>query len=306
LYRIEKKSMQDIVNETGIGETTVRRIVCDVRKVGGIKQYVNRLEPPVYARSIPPEPDSYGRIVEARKPDCILVIPDIQAPFQLPDALEFLEMVANEYQADAVVGIGDEIDMGWLSRYEKYPEIDEPSKELEKAQEFMGRLFKRFPKALALTSNHVHGRMQSARKVARILPEMMVQWEQLIGAPKGWRWAEELQLGDLLIRHGDKWPKLTASHLTRATPDKYGKHFSILHGHIHSEAGVVATCRVGDEDYWAAYTGCLMNPRSKAADYVKAPNLKLGCVVINRGVLHRIPYRRDQHTMLWTGKLTAE
>ncbi|TGT42789.1 hypothetical protein [Mesorhizobium sp. M8A.F.Ca.ET.165.01.1.1] len=252
------------------------------------------------------ESDDYGRIIKPKLPETILVIPDIQAPFHIQQALPFLSMVAQAYQVDEVVGIGDEIDMGWLSRYDKYPEIDEPSRELEKAQEFMAQLFRLFPKATALTSNHVHGRMQGARKVARILPEMMVQWEQLIAAPNTWRWCEEYHLGHVLFRHGDKWPKLTNSHLVKAIPDNYGKHMCVVHGHIHSEHGVVAQARVGDDDVWAAYTGCLMNPRSKAADYVKAPKLKLGCIVIHRGVVHRIPFRRDPVTMQWTGKLERD
>lgn len=322
-YNKRNMSLGMTAQLAGINKTDARYIILDMRAAGGPAKLIEKYAKADAARKepqkalpkpslrdvsaiIPPEPDSYGRGFEERLPESVLVIPDLQAPFHLPDALEFLNMVAQEYQVDSVVCIGDEIDMGWLSSYEKYPEVDEPNKELEGAQEFMAKLFKQFPKAWALTSNHVHGRLHGMRKKARLLPQMMVQWEQLIAAPKGWAWYEEVHMGDVLFRHGDKWPKLSAMQLLRATPDKYGKHLSIVHGHVHSEAGVVASVRVGDDDYWAAYTGCLMNPRSKAADYCKAMNLKLGCIVIVKGVVHRVPYRRDICTMEWTKRLSRD
>ena len=253
-----------------------------------------------------PEGDDYGRHFIEMLPECVLLIPDLQAPYQLPDALQFLKMVADKYKPDAVLCIGDEVDFNFLSSYDKEPLIDEPERELEQAQEFMGKLFKMFPKAHSLTSNHVHGRLHGARKQARLLPQMLTKWEQLIGAPKTWGWYEEVRMGEVLFRHGDKWPTLTMTHLARAIPDKYGCPLSVVHGHVHSKIGVQAIMPYGDDEYWAAYTGCLMNPRSRAADYCKAMNLKLGTIVIKHGVVHKVPYRRDPVTMAWTRRLERD
>jgi hypothetical protein len=257
---------------------------------------------PVASAVNAPEPDVWGRYISPKLPDSILVIPDLQAPYNHPDAFAFLSMVAQRYQPDLTVCIGDEVDFSFLSNHDKFPEVDNPVPELEDAIKAMEQLFKLFPTALALTSNHVHGRLQTARKNGRIPPTMLRNFREIIGAPRGWEWYEEVHLGNYMFRHGDKWPKLTGMMLLRHTPDKYGKHFNIIHGHIHSEHGIKAVERVGDDDYYAAYTGCLINPRAKAFDYVKAPNNKLGCLVIVKGVPHRIPLRVDSIGR-WVGHL---
>lgn len=250
-----------------------------------------------------PEPDVFKRCIRDKLPDCILVIPDLQAPFHHPDALPFLSMVAQRYQPDAVVCIGDEMDFGWASRYEKYPEIDEPCRELEAGIKFMEELFKLFPAALALTSNHVHGRLTQMRKSGRVPPQLIANFREIVGAPKGWEWYEEVHLGNVLFRHGDKWPKLSKPHIALEVPRCYGKHMSVVHGHLHEQHGRVGDAvLVGDDEHWAAYTGCLVDPRSKAFDYTKAPKVRLGCLVIVKGVPHRIPLRRNEIGR-WTGSL---
>lgn len=249
-----------------------------------------------------PEPDVWGRYISPKLPDTILCIPDLQAPYHHPDALAFLSMVAQRYKPDQVVGIGDEVDFSFLSNHDKYPETDNPVPELEGALKFMEALFKLFPSALALTSNHVHGRLATARKNGRIPPTMLRNWREIIGAPRGWEWYEEVRLGNYMFRHGDGWPKLTKAHLGYGVPDNYGQHFNVVHGHLHSLHGIEARLPVGDEDYYAAYTGCLINPRSKAFDYTKAPKNKLGCLVIIHGVPKRVPMRLDVIGR-WIGQL---
>ena len=40
----------------------------------------------------------------------VLVIPDMQIPFEHPDALAFVSAVRAEIQPDVVVNVGDEVD----------------------------------------------------------------------------------------------------------------------------------------------------------------------------------------------------
>lgn len=249
------------------------------------------------------EPDSFGRFISSKLPDTVLVIPDLQAPFQHPQALDFLSHVADVYSPNQIICIGDELDLNFLSRFDKFPEIDEPARELEQGMKFLRNLFSEFPSALALTSNHVQGRLQSARKAGRLPPQMLVPWHQLIGSPKGWVWYEEIHLKDVLFRHGDKFGKLSTSHLTRDIPRNYGRHMSVVHGHIHTAHGRVGdSVLVGDDEFFAAYTGCLIDPRSKCFDYCKAPTVRLGCLVLHHGTPHRIPFRRTLQGK-WTGRL---
>lgn len=319
LYYRQKYNLKRTAEMLDCSVDKIRRMLLNMQRSGGVSYLQDKYRKIADSRKLrddtnciidvaPPmqEANDYGQAFVEKLPECVLIIPDLQAPYHLPDALQFLKMVADKYNPDAVLCIGDEVDFNFLSTYEKEPLIDEPNRELEQAQEFMGKLFKQFPKAHALTSNHVHGRLHGARKQARLLPQMLTKWEDLVGAPRTWAWYEEVRMGDVLFRHGDKWPTLTMSHLSRAIPDKYGCQMSVMHGHVHSKIGVQAVMPYGDDEYWAAYTGCLMSPRSRAADYCKAMNLKLGTVVIKHGVVHKIPYRRDLVTMAWTGRLERD
>lgn len=305
----QHKSTKIVAELMGVTSRQVRRYL----RSAGIDRPTGRppasITTPNYPPNIPkpihgsPEPDTFGRLILPILPETVLVIPDLQAPFQHPDALPFLSMVAQSYTPDCVIGIGDELDMQFLSKFDKFPELDEPKRELERGIEFLGELFRLFPRAHALTSNHVHGRLQSARRVGRLPPQMLVPWQTLAGAPAGWEWYEEVHMGDVLFRHGDKWSRLTSSHLLRDIPRYYGRHMSVVHGHLHEQHGRVAdTILVGDDEYWAAYSGALIDVRSKAFDYVKAPKTRLGCLVIVKGTPHRIPLRRDDHGR-WTGRL---
>lgn len=253
-------------------------------------------------KSVPPPPDFFGRYVSPKLPETVMVISDLQAPYHHPQALTFLEAVAQKYKPDTVVSIGDELDLNFLSKYDHYPEIDNPQGELDQALEFTVKLFKAFPKALALTSNHVQGRLATARRAGRLPPQMLTPWENLVNAPKGWCWYEEVHLGHVLFRHGDQWSKLNKPELLERIPRNYGRTMSVVHGHLHSEHGVVASVLVGEEEYWAAYTGCLCDLRSKAFAYVKAPKIRLGCLVVKDGYPLRIPFRRNE-VGRWAGIL---
>ena len=295
----QHKSKTKVAELMGVSRTTACRYLDGVAE-----KTTQHLSEPLRSNTAPP-PDTFGRLVLPRLPETVLVIPDLQAPYHYPDALPFLSMVAQHYKPDSVVCIGDELDMQFLSRFDKFPELDEPKRELDRGISFLGDLFRLFPDAHALTSNHVHGRLQSARKIGRLPPQMLVSWEALCGAPAGWQWYEEVHLGDVLFRHGDKWPRLTTSHLTRDIPRHYGRHMSVVHGHLHEQHGRVGdSVLVGDDEYWAAYTGSLIDVRSKAFDYVKAPKTRLGCLVIVKGTPHRIPLRRDDLGR-WTGRLSS-
>ena len=65
--------------------------------------------------------------------DTVLVISDLQVPFQHKDAYDFLEEVANAYNITEVVCIGDEIDFHALSDYDPDPDGFSAGHELHRA-----------------------------------------------------------------------------------------------------------------------------------------------------------------------------
>ena len=246
-----------------------------------------------------PDPDIRGRFI-GKLPDTVMIIPDLQFPFAHPDAIKFLSMVAQRYKPDVIVGIGDEVDCYFLSAYEKDPDALNASREYEVALQQCEELFKLFPKAYALHSNHGRGRLEGARKRGGLLRSMVPDYQTFIGAPRGWGFYDEVHLGDVIFRHGDGEKGLTKPFLLEHTPAEYGRHYSVVHGHVHEKCGRQATVTVGERDYWAAYTGALINPRAAAFGYTKARKAKLGCGIITHGEYKQVRLVEDD-SCRWTG-----
>ena len=236
----------------------------------------------------PPEPDQFGRLIMDTLPDCVLVLPDLQFPYAHPDWQPFLEAVKDKYRPSVVVGIGDEVDSYCLSSYDKDPETMQPSYEYGRALEDLSILYEMFPNVLALHSNHGKGRLEKARIRGGFLRAQVMDYRQFIRAPSSWQFYTEVRLGDVIFHHGDGEKKLTRAFLERDVPDQYGRHYSVVHGHRHESAGRQAEISVGDNSYWCAYTGALINPYAGPFSYTKPRKTKLGCCVIIHGEFKRV------------------
>lgn len=249
-----------------------------------------------------PDPDVWGRYTSDKLPDVVLIIPDLQFPYAHPDALAFLSMVSQRFSPDAVVGIGDEVDNYFLSTYDKDPDALNGSYEYDTALEQCQRLFRLFPNVMALHSNHGKGRLEKARIKAGFLSRFVPDYHTFINAPKGWQFYHEIILGDVIFRHGDNEKGLNKPCLVEHTPAEYGRHYSLVHGHVHEKCGRQATIHVGDNEYFAAYTGALINPRAPAFAYTKARKAKLGCGLIIHGQYIQMRLKQDAQGR-WTGCL---
>ncbi len=243
-----------------------------------------------------------NRLQEAKLPDCVLVLPDIQFPFHNPYALPWLAMVAQRYQPDRIIGIGDEIDAYCLSNFEKDPEIYEAGSEYERTLKLLDRLYELFPKVTALHSNHGRGRLEKARIRGGFLRGQVPDYQTFIKAPRGWSFHDEVMLGDVLFLHGDGERALSKPYLERHIPAEYGRHYSVVHGHRHEMCGRQAQAIVGEREYWAAYTGCLINPHHPAFGYTKGRKAKLGCGLIIHGEYKQLRLHLDDRGV-WGGTI---
>ena len=291
----------------GMSERNARRILAKVRE-NGVDATLNDTRPDETVRALrqfgglPPDPDQHGRLILPELPDSVLVIPDLQFPYAHPDWEQFLDAVSQRFRPALVIGIGDEVDSYFLSSYEHDPENMNPSYEYGRALEDCRRLFDMFPSVLALHSNHGRGRVEKARIRGGFLRQHVADYRQFIGAPKGWAFYDEIRLGDVIFHHGDGEKKLTRAFLERDVPDQFGKHYSVVHGHRHESAGRQAEISVGNYDYFAAYTGALINPYAPAFAYTKGRKAKLGCAVIVHGEFKRVRLKLTAAGR-WTGEL---
>lgn len=237
---------------------------------------------------------------------CVLVIPDQHAPYQHPDALSFLKTVADKFQPDAVVNLGDELDYHALSFHDSDPNLDAAGAELEKGKAWLRDLAIVFPDMFVCHSNH--GSMVYRRGKAHGIPVQAIKsYRDIIfptwkddGVGAGWAWAHEWHLstgegylGTALFRHQASSPLLEAAH----------EQSNLWVGHNHGRFQIEYAASSALL-YYGATAGCLVDRESLAFAYGKNTKNKpiLGCGLILNGRPFLIPMELDRHGR-WKGHL---
>lgn len=283
-------------NATGNIRETARRLGFDYRSV------YERLVGLNMIRAVPFNPDRGDHTARTIPEGTTIIIPDLQAPAQHPDALAFLCAVRDRVKPVNTVCIGDELDLNWLSDYAALPESDQPHSEFAAGQAFLRSIFAEFPQAVSCVSNHMHGRFDKARTRGRIPPTFLRPIEDLIDAPVGWSWHSEIIMGDIIIRHGHKDVQGVKRVILEEIPARYGRHYSLLIGHFHQKIGqYTPDIQIGDRFYWAGFTGCLIDPKHPFFGYSRGYE-KLGTVAIIDGRLRPFSMPLDNHHR-WTGEI---
>ena len=138
--------------------------------------------------------------------------------------------------------------------------------------------YDKFPKVYCCESNHTSLPYRKA-KDAGIPKEMMRDYNEILQAPKGWKWEYQWEINDVLYMHqGTKGGN--TPHLASAIAEMQ----SVVIGHHHSVLGV---------DYYANNHTCIfgacagsgVNRKSLAMAYgSKFPKKPIiGCLIIRNG-----------------------
>jgi hypothetical protein len=214
----------------------------------------------------------------------ILVIPDMQIPFEHKDSLPFIQAVAEHYETDIVVNVGDEVDQMGLSRFDPDPDAPGPGPELKLAKKHLAKWYEAFPEMFICESNHT-ARVYKAAYMAGIPEDYLRTVPEWLGAPEGWEWANSWEIDGIKFEHGDAQGGMHAAMNLAMRNRK-----STVIGHHHSHGGVRYMAN-DDEMIFGMNVGCLIDFHSIAFRYAKMAAYKptLGCGVIIEGVPHFIP-----------------
>lgn len=228
----------------------------------------------------------------------ILIVSDLHAPYEHPDTVAFLRAIKNKYKPTRVILSGDEADFHAISFHDHDPDLDSPSKELEKAIKALKPIYALFPVAEVLESNH--GSLVLRKAMANGLPRSYIRAPgDILRAPKGWTWHFDITLKlptgfDCYFHH---------SKGANAKKNSQAMGSSFVMGHHHETM---------DISYWGnpnallfgMTVGCLVDDTALAMAYNKN-NLKrpvVGCGVIIDGIPHLIPMILNKRGR-WVGKL---
>lgn len=228
----------------------------------------------------------------------ILVISDLHAPYQHQDAVEFLAAIKDKYKPTRVILSGDEADFHGISFHDHDPDLDSAGKELEGTIAALKPLYKLFPKAEVLESNH--GSLVLRKALSNGLSRKFFKSPgEILQAPKSWSWHFDITL----TLPNDTQCYFHHSKGANVKKNSQALGMSFVQGHHHESFEI---------QYWGnpnallfgMTVGCLVDPHSLAMAYSKN-NLKrpvIGCAVIIDSIPTLIPMVLNKKGR-WVGKL---
>lgn len=161
----------------------------------------------------------------------ILATADVHIPADHPGYLPWQRDIYAQYKCDAVINIGDLLDVGAISRHLKDPENPAINDEMSVVRPKVQQWYKAFPKMTICCGNHEKRLLRQAATV--MIPESFLRtWNEILGTPK-WIWVTETVVDDVLYIHGEGTGGLYPA------PTLMRKRFmSVVSGHVHHASGI--------------------------------------------------------------------
>lgn len=227
----------------------------------------------------------------------ILVISDFHAPYNHPDAVDFLRACKKKFKPTDVVCIGDETDFHAMSFHDSNPDLPSAGEELKLAIKELKKLYKLFPKCTVVESNH--GSMVLRKAVAKNFPQAVLKsYNDMLEAPKTWKWVDDVvidtAMGPVYFCHGK-------SGVAGGLAKLYG--MSCVQGHYHEKADITYIS-TPEKLMFDAHTGCLADDNSLALQYNKINPKRpiVSILVIQDGIPQLIPMLLNKRGR-WIGKV---
>lgn len=217
--------------------------------------------------------------------EVVMVISDLQIPFHHQDAFKFLEAVKIKYKPTKIVCIGDSLDCNALSKYVKDPDGRSAGDELNLSKSYLTEFWRIFPTGVEVQSNHNIRAWKRAFE-AGIPKSFLKPYSEVVGAPKSWKFTQQVVIDGVVYEHGDAFQGQYAAKTAALTNMK-----STVIGHHHAN-GSIHWISNKDQMIFGMNVGCLIDMDSYAFEYAKAYKFKptLMCGVVSRGIPELIPF----------------
>lgn len=165
----------------------------------------------------------------------VLVIPDLHAPCVQRGFIPWLRKLADYFEPDKIVCIGDLVDNYALSFHLKKPQLKDAMHEYQKACRQIKKVYKIFPKVDWLLGNHDVLPYRWCNEVG--VPEEFMKTPTEIWPVPGWSVHErfaQIMIDGVIYQHGDsgKGGRLAAASNARQ------EFHSVVQGHFHAQAGI--------------------------------------------------------------------
>lgn len=227
----------------------------------------------------------------------VLIIPDLQIPYEHPDSLDFMCTLRDAVKPTHVVCVGDEVDQHALSRFDPDPDADSAGPELVKSIDRLYYWYDEFPEVSVCMSNHTQ-RIYKKAFHAGIPEKYLRPVNEWLDAPEGWQWYENFYIDGVRYEHGDAQGGIYAARNLAIR-----NRCSTVIGHHHSHGGVSFVSN-DEEMIFGMNVGCLIDHSSPAFKYAKLAAFKptLGAGLVLNGVPYFVPMFINKKGR-WTGEV---
>lgn len=232
--------------------------------------------------------------------ETVMVIPDLQIPFDHEDAIPFLKAVARKMNPTTIVQIGDLVDHHALSKYMSDPDGLSAGDELRATIRRLKQYYRAFPDVDVIIGNHDE-RLKIKAYEAGIPKAYIRDLDEVLEFVDGWQLFESVEIDEVLYEHGHALGNGGGNNAFKKAID--ANMMNTVYGHFHSAAGIRYFANKKHLCF-AFNVGCLMDGHSYAAQYGKNFPQKpiLGCGVVINGVPMFIPMVIGANHR-WVGKL---
>lgn len=229
--------------------------------------------------------------------EIILIIGDLHAPCYHQDTISFLSAVKSKHRLTRVILMGDESNGESISYHEHNPDLPGQKDEFDSTIKALKPLYKLFPSADILESNHgslIYRKAQTAGLPSRAIKS----YNDILEAPKTWKWHFDLvvptKLGPIYFHHGKTSiiNKLSQNMSMNACQGHYHAKFYI--SYWASPVGL----------FWDANAGTFADAKHLAMAYGRnnIPRGIYGCIIVVNGIPQLIPMVLNKSGR-WIGKL---
>lgn len=211
-------------------------------------------------------------------PKNVLVIGDPHEPFCKDGYLEFCREMQEQYDCGTVIHIGDCVDNHAVSYHEKDVDGMSAGDEFNLAKQRMKRWYYTFPEVRVCIGNHD---ALPFRKIftAGLPKEWLKSYEELLEAPKTWKWDFVHQHEGVIYQHGTGLSGEMAS-INAARENRQ----STVIGHLHTVCNTRFLASYKDVIFGAS-VGCGIDHNKYAFAYGRENTRKpvLSCAVVLNG-----------------------
>ena len=202
----------------------------------------------------------------------VLIISDTHFPWNHPNYLEFCKETYERFNCDRIVHIGDVVDAYAFSFYDSNPEAISMTEELSRAEVEIKKWAEAFPKMHITLGNHT--KRCAKRLVGAKLPKRLwPSYNKIFGAPKAWKFVEDIEIDGVLYRHGEQGDARKTCLIEQQ---------SVVSGHSHTKMGIDFHTNRKGKKIWGMQVGTGIDWSAYVFDYSrhhKPPQLGAGVVI---------------------------